>query len=109
MTPTFYQTTPTTFNLTPSTLAMNVLATTAYAVYLRLPLELQRPCEGGCQCEHCEKDYHATPAWDTLVVPTGGKAFATSYTVHLPDGAVADFVSSMRLKQPGAVTDGSGR
>lgn len=91
-------------NLTPSTLSMAVLATTADAVYLRLPRELQRPIEDGCQCAHCQKDYHATPAWDTLVVPTApfnrSMSYGEwhSYTVHMPDGAVRDFVAYVARK-----------
>lgn len=97
--------TETTLNLTPSTLSMAVLATTKDAVYLRLPRELQRPIEGGCQCEHCAKDYHATPAWDTLVVPTVEPLRNSRYSdwhstvVHMPEGAVFGFVAHMRRKE----------
>ena len=97
--------TETTLTLTPATLDMRVLATTADAVYLRLPCELQRPIEGGCQCEHCKKDFHATPAWDTLVVPSreakaGASYFAWhTFTVHMPDGGVADFVAHTRRQE----------
>jgi hypothetical protein len=92
--------TETTLNLTPSTLSMAVLVTTADAVYLRLPRELQRPT-GGCECEHCRKNPELA-MWDTLVVPTTGEARFYrewhSYTCHMPDGAVAGFVAYVARK-----------
>lgn len=74
---------------------MHVLATSADAVYLRLPRELQRPT-GGCECEHCRKNPELA-MWDTLVVPTSGEFKQTS-TCHMPDGAVAGFVAYLARK-----------
>jgi hypothetical protein len=89
-----------TLELTPSLTSMAVLAVAADAVYLRLPRELQRDC-GGCHCEHCRVN-PALAVWDTLVVPTNPAGsrddyYAThSYTVHMPDGAVAGFQEYLR-------------
>jgi hypothetical protein len=80
--------------LTPSTLSM------ADAVYLRLPRELQRSSGGHCTCGHCGGE----GLWDTLVVPTTPVTRNTrysdrhSYTVHMPDGAVAGFVAYVARK-----------
>ena len=72
--------------LTPSLLAMQVLAVTHDAVYLRLPCELQRAIEGGCDCKSCAGAKPDAPRWDTLVVPTvGAKQGDHCYTVHMPD------------------------
>lgn len=87
--------------LTPSTLCMPVLATTADAVYLRLPPELQRLTDG-CGCEHCLRNPELAK-WDTLVVPTRPYKRSMiytewhSYTCHMPDGAVAGFVARLGL------------
>jgi hypothetical protein len=53
----------------PGFLSMEVIAHGPDAVYLRLPAELQRDCNG-CGCSYCEKHPKLTPMWDTLAVPT---------------------------------------
>ncbi len=79
-------------NITPSTFCMTVIARTNDAVYLRLPLELQRDC-GGCSCPHCKVNPDLAK-WDTLVVPLG--LHEHSYTVHMPDGSIASFNEYIR-------------
>lgn len=84
--------------VTPATLSMAVIARAKDAVYLRLPRELQRDCDGGCACDHCRKE-PALAKWDTLVVPTkpfprGGHDW--SYTVHLPDPAIPAFCEYLK-------------
>ena len=93
-------------SLTHASHTMAVLCTTPEAVYLRLPRELQLPApEGGCSCGHCDN----RPMWDTLVVPTTGDRNASTFTVHMPDGAVAGFVAHMRRRHPGQVRDARGQ
>ena len=81
-----------TIQLTPALISMLVLAHTADAVYLRLPRELQREVEGGCDCGECKRDPRLA-RWDTLVVPikTDPRRVEHSHTVHLPDGALERF------------------
>jgi hypothetical protein len=91
----------TTIELTPSLTSMRIIAWTDEAVYLRLPLELQRDC-GGCSCEQCKKNPKLAK-WDTLAVPVKGKPRGSysenhSWTVHMPDGAVAGFMEYMKNK-----------
>jgi hypothetical protein len=96
----------TTFDLTAGVTSMRVLAVTKEAVYVRLPRELQRDA-GGCQCEHCKRN-PALAKWDTLVVPTHrgrphdarpNYANDHTWTVHMPDAAVAGFVEYMAKKE----------
>jgi hypothetical protein len=80
--------------------SMRVIARTKDAIYLRLPLELQRDT-GGCDCPVCKKD-PTKAKWDTLVVPTkGGRTYHDEHsgTVHMPDGSVDGFVEYMRRKE----------
>jgi len=56
------------------------------AVYVRLPLELQRPT-GGCSCDYCKQakvgNPEYVPMWDTLGVPLEpGKR---TWTLHAPE------------------------
>lgn len=74
-------------------MTMEILARTKDAVYLRLPLEMQRDA-GGCSCEQCKQD-PALAKWDTLCVPVTG-AYEHAHTVHMPSGAVAQFKQHMR-------------
>ena len=78
-----------TFERDASNTCMRVLLATDEAVYLRLPEFLQRPAGDNCLCGNCG----GKAMWDTLAVPTkpGGPNARNdwSYTVHLPDGAVA--------------------
>jgi len=85
--------------LTPSTLYMRVIARTGDAVYLRLPKELQRSIEGGCNCPQCKAD-PTLAQWDTLVVSTDQRS-AFSSTVHMPDGCIAGFVEYCARKAKG--------
>ena len=92
----------TTLELTPALTSMKVVAWTDDAVYLRLPLELQRPT-GGCACEHCKKDPNLAK-WDTLVVPTkpdfrGNYNNWHSWTCHMPDGSVESFMEHTKSKR----------
>jgi hypothetical protein len=92
-----------TVELTPALLSMRVVAWTDEAVYLRLPLALQRET-GGCSCEQCKKN-PALAKWDTLVVPTQGKPRGNysenhSWTCHMPDGAaVENFMAHTKGKR----------
>ena len=50
--------------------------------FVRLPSNLHRPINGGCQCKHCAampKPY--TPMWDTLAFDETGH----SWPVHYPE------------------------
>lgn len=82
--------------LTPSLTCMNVIAVAKDAIYLRLPHELQRDCEGGCGCASCKRDPKLAK-WDTLVVPIDKRGH--SWTVHLPDPAVAGFCEYLARKE----------
>jgi hypothetical protein len=54
------------------------------AVFVALPVEMQRPIPGGCQCSHCKAHPDQTPMWDTLCVdPDAGTS--TSFTIHFPE------------------------
>jgi len=53
--------------LTPGLLSMPVIAQYYGAIYLRLPVELQRDCVG-CSCETCKKD-PSKAKWDTSLTP----------------------------------------
>ncbi len=77
--------------ITPATMHMRVIAHTGDAVYLRIPEELQRPIEGGCNCEQCRVKPELAQ-WDTLVVGTHPKV-GFSHTVHMPDGSIATFLA----------------
>lgn len=91
---TTYQPTMVTFERDASNTCMRVLAVTTEAVYLRLPDFLQRPAGvGTCSCGNCG----GKAMWDALAVPlTPGRRNDYSYTVHLPDGAVAGFKEHFR-------------
>ena len=86
-----------TIEVTPALPSMQVIGRTKEAVYLRLPKKLQRDCIGGCGCEHCTKN-PALAKWDTMVVSIRGKD-DHSWTVHLPDPAVAAFNEYWRRKE----------
>ena len=66
-----------------------VIRQDADAVYLRLPVELQRPIDGGCKCKHCRDFPDRVPSWDTLGVPlknVGQIPWAqTTWTLHAPE------------------------
>jgi hypothetical protein len=85
--------------LTPALTSMQVLAVTKDAVYLRLPKELQRECEGGCSCDPC-KAGKSNGTWDTLVVPTHPTKYRNdhSYIVHMPLESVRGFRAYMKKK-----------
>ncbi len=79
-------------DLNPGTLQMQVIATTTEAVYLRLPLSLQRDC-GGCTCPQCKLNPELAK-WDTLVVPVNPiPGRDRSHTVHMPNGSVEAFLA----------------
>lgn len=87
--------------LTPSMFSMRVIAQTKDAIYLRLPLELQRDC-GGCSCDQCKVNPELAK-WDTLVVPVNPQhkrdySSEHSGTVHMPDGSIAGFVEYCKRK-----------
>ncbi len=48
--------------------------------FVRLPYNLQRPIEGGCQCSWCKKN-DITPMWDTLAISDDGH----TWSVHFPE------------------------
>jgi hypothetical protein len=50
-------------------------------VYLRIPRELQSPCDG-CSCAYCTAHPAEIPAWDTLAVCA--ERGDHSWTVHMP-------------------------
>ena len=51
--------------------------------FVRLPSNLQRPINGGCQCGYCKTHKYSTPLWDTLAFDDSGYSWA----VHYPDFA----------------------
>ncbi len=85
--------------ITPSMLHMRVIARTGDGIYLRLPEELRRDIEGGCNCPQCQVK-PALAQWDTLVVGTHPKA-GFAHTVHMPEGSVAEFQAYMDRKAKG--------
>jgi hypothetical protein len=61
------------------------------ATYIRLPVQLQRPIDGGCHCPSCKANPTRTPTWDTLAIPPKG----TAWTVHMPDAQMfRDYLAS---------------
>lgn len=90
--------------LTASTFSLAIIAQTKDAIYLRLPLELQRDC-GGCDCRHCKLN-PALAKWDTLVVPVRGPTRPGdayndwhTWTVHMPDDSVQAFIDSVKRQE----------
>jgi hypothetical protein len=63
------------------------------AVYVRIPVEHQRPIDGGCSCHACVTrklaDPTYVPAWDTLGIPLKGQRRDT-WTVHAPEWRSTD-------------------
>jgi hypothetical protein len=51
-------------------------------VFLRLPLDMQRPIPGGCQCPYCHAHRDLVPMWDTLAAHPDARH---AWTVHYPD------------------------
>jgi hypothetical protein len=72
--------------LEPRLTCMSVIARGPDAIYLRLPRELQRDCDG-CDCSYCKAHPHLTPAWDTLAIPMKPSNKDFSWTVHMPNPA----------------------
>lgn len=68
-----------------STLSMEVILRTKDTIFMRLPKELWRSCNG-CACYHCQKN-NSLGWWDTLAISTvkreGTNDF--SWTVHMPE------------------------
>lgn len=52
-------------------------------LFVKLPPELQRVIEGGCQCRHCKAAPGKVPMWDTLAIAANGEG--RTWTVHFPD------------------------
>lgn len=52
-------------------------------VYMRIPVDLATPIEGGCACEYCKAHLDRVPMWDTLAVCDVKGDHA--WTVHMPD------------------------
>jgi len=52
--------------------------------FVRLPVQAQRPINGGCQCAHCKARPGATPMWDTLAIDTKATRNQT-WIVHFPE------------------------
>lgn len=75
-----------------------VIARTKDAVYLRIPLGLQRPIEGGCSCDQCRAN-PALAKWDTLLVPVSATRSDYASTVHMPDASVPGFIEYTRRKE----------
>jgi len=89
---------------------MQVLGAYNGAIFIRLPIALQKPCPGNsCQCDYCKAHPEETPAWDTLAVkippdsnPTMAGQPASEYhtwTVHMPDTSA--FFRLAEKLQPG--------
>lgn len=60
-----------------------VIHTDKSAVYVRLPLEMQREIQGACACDYCLAHPEHVPMWDTLAVPTTKGEY--TWTVHMPE------------------------
>jgi len=52
-------------------------------LFVPLPVEAQRPIEGGCGCGYCKSHPDKLPAWDTLAIDA--KAEQRTWTVHYPE------------------------
>lgn len=64
---------------------MPIIARTKDAIYIRIPRELQKPCDG-CECSYCKAHPRETPGWDTLAVTRDkGAIHESTWTVHMPD------------------------
>lgn len=50
-------------------------------MFVPLPLEVQRPVTGGCQCSYCKDHPDKTPMWDTLALHPEQDV---TWTVHYP-------------------------
>ena len=70
--------------LMPELLNMRIVNRTEQAIWLRLPLQLQRVIEGGCQCSWCKAHPSGVPTWDTLAVPIAGPP-THAWVIHAPD------------------------
>jgi hypothetical protein len=67
--------------MTKPTLHKQRIGTTkAFTTFVSLPVPLQRPITGGCQCAFCKAHPNRPPMWDTLA--TDG---VDSWTVHYPE------------------------
>jgi hypothetical protein len=52
-------------------------------LFIRLPHNLQKPIEGGCQCEYCkQRAIDTVPMWDALAVST---KTGESHPIHCPE------------------------
>jgi hypothetical protein len=51
------------------------------ALYVRIPKELQRLCDG-CSCRYCVEHPDQEPAWDTMGIPLDG---GMTWTLHAPE------------------------
>lgn len=67
---------------------MSVLGRRGNTIFMRLPVELRRPIDGGCRCPYCEAHPECVPLWDTLAVAQNGAAKGcndVTWTCHMPD------------------------
>jgi hypothetical protein len=65
---------------------MTVLGRRDNTLFMRLPAELQTPCNG-CSCPWCKAHPEAIPMWDTLAVAIqkSGAGSDTTWTCHMPN------------------------
>lgn len=70
---------------------MKVLGRNGGTLFVRLPDELQTPCNG-CSCAWCKAHPDKTPMWDTLAIAISkpSKGTDTTWTVHMPDPSDAN-------------------
>lgn len=75
-----------------------IIARFGGVIFVRIPLELQRPIDS-CHCDYCKRTGEP-PTWDTLAVPVEPDQ-RHAWTVHMPD-PVATQASADRhaAKQP---------
>jgi hypothetical protein len=64
---------------------MRILGKRGGAIFIRIPVELQRPIPPGCECRWCKAHPKLEPMWDTLAVPIDPTHDDWTYTVHMPD------------------------
>ena len=63
---------------------LEVIARGGDAIYIRVPSELQLPCNG-CDCDYCKAHPELEPKWDTVAVPVFPSKLDVTWTVHMPD------------------------
>ena len=58
------------------------------SIFIPLPVEMQTPIKGGCECSFCKEHPEKVPMWDTLAVYANAPDWIkddTAVTIHYPE------------------------